>query len=376
MRPLIALVTRLDMKLTFVIGDISACGGTERVTIEIARELAQSGHEVSILSLFGPAKPWFSVPSTILVRSTNLEPAKGSLRRSLAISRCLEYEACEPSLDAMILVDTILFAFCVPWLWRSSIKIICWEHFNLSTSHGTPMRNVARFLASRLSDKVVVLTERDAETWRRSFKITSRVQAVSNPIPLFPQYDLTGVRPSQNDLIVLAVGRLTHQKGFDLLLRAWAALDCSTRKGWILRIVGSGEEAATLKALAVELHIDGSIVFVGHLRDVACEYLNASLYVMSSRWEGLPMSLLEAQHFGLPCVSFDCPTGPREVLANESGLLASPENPATLAHSLSDLMRHPAKRAKLAAAALSNSKRYGLPVIVEEWRQLLSDTLG
>jgi glycosyltransferase involved in cell wall biosynthesis len=112
------------------------------------------------------------------------------------------------------------------------------------------------------------------------------------------------------------------------------------------------------------------VVFVGQVREIAREYRNASLYVMSSRWEGLPMTLLEAQHFGLPSVSTDCPTGPREVLSGGSGLLVKPEDHMALANGLIDLLCQPEKRAEMAAAARKNVLRYQSEVIRREWECL------
>jgi glycosyltransferase involved in cell wall biosynthesis len=358
------------MKLLFAIGDISATGGTERVTTEIAAALVEAGHDVTILSLFGPAEPFFDMSDAVSVKAAGLEPAGGSLRRAAAIARCLHDEAHRSGVQAMVLVDSILFAFCAPWAWRAPVKIICWEHFNLTTSHGTKMRDLARLAASRLSDRIVVLTERDAEAWRRKYRITERVRAIWNPIPRFPVSDPALRRPEAQPAILLAVGRLTRQKGFDLLLHAWHRLG-EARNGWSLRIVGGGKEESALKALARELSIDNSVVFVGQARDVASEYRAATLYVMSSRWEGLPMTLLEAQHFGLPSVSTDCPTGPREVLSGGSGLLVKPEDPRALADGLAALMVDHERRAAMGLAASENAQRYRPEGIRREWEAML-----
>lgn len=358
----------------FVVGDISAYGGTERVTTEIAAALAQAGHEVAIVSLFGPAEPWFDMPETVRVKSAGLRQADGSFRRAAAISRRLRAEARQSGADAMVLVDTILFAFCVPWVWRSPVKVICWEHFNLTTRHGKRMRDFARLAASRLSDRVVVLTERDADAWRKKYRITDRVQAIWNPIPRFPETHQIRSPSAGEPLVALAVGRLTLQKGFDLLLRAWARV-VQEKDDWILRIVGGGEKEATLKALAAELGIVESVVFVGPVRDMTVEYKAADLFVLSSRWEGLPMTLLEAQYFGLPSVSTDCPTGPREVLSTGSGLLVEPENPAALAEGLVALMSNLEERAEMTRAARKNAERYQSEAIRREWETMF-ESLG
>lgn len=359
------------MKLLFVIGDISAYGGTERVTTEVAAALAEAGHDVSILSLFGPAEPWFDMPDSVCVISAGLDQAGGSLRKASAISRCLWQEAIRSRAEALILVDSILFAFCVPWVWRSSFKIVCWEHFNLTTNHGTRMRDLARLSASRLSNKIVVLTERDARAWQKKYRIKDRVQAIWNPTPRFSKNDTPSLCHKDGSGVALAVGRLARQKGFDILLQAWSQIGAA-RKGWVLRIVGSGEEASSLKALSFELGIDDSVVFVGQVHDVASEYCAASLFVMSSRWEGLPMTLLEAQYFGLPIVSTDCPTGPHEVLSGGSGSLVKSENPQALADGLNDLMSDASKRAEMVDAAKKNAQRYQPEGIRKEWEAMFA----
>ncbi len=342
------------------------------MTTEVATALAEAGHTVSILSLFGAATPWFDINDTISVTSAGLEPAGGSFYRAAAISNRLFKESIRRDLDAVILVDSILYSFCIPWAWFSKTKILCWEHFNLSTSHGTSMRSLGRLAASRLCDKVVVLTERDAAAWRTRYRISERVQAIWNPIPRFAAYQSSP--GDQQPRIALAVGRLTAQKGFDVLLKAWSELG-NARDGWVLRIVGGGEDETSLKALADDLDVTESVVFVGQVRDVAAEYRAASLYVMSSRWEGLPMTLLEAQHFGLPSVSTDCMTGPREVLSCNNGILVKEEDPVDLARGMARLMASPALRLEQGAAARENASRYAASSISRQWEEMLESLL-
>ena len=227
---------------------------------------------------------------------------------------------------------------------------------------------MARLAASRLADRVVVLTERDADAWRQRFGIGERVCAIWNPIPHFDE------KPSPLDerrKTVLAVGRLTKQKGFDLLLGAWKRLG-KVRDGWTLRIVGGGKGEAMLKQIASEQGIVDSVVFVGQTRAVVQEYRAASIYVMSSRWEGLPMTLLEAQYFGLPSVATDCPTGPREVLAKGSGRLVKSEDPQALADELAELMANPQEQATMARAAQENARRYRPEGIWQKWEALFA----
>jgi glycosyltransferase involved in cell wall biosynthesis len=361
------------MKLLFVLGDISASGGTERATAEITSALSEAGHAVEIVSLFGPARPYFNVRPEIKVRAAGLKEARGSLFRLLRISRRMYSECRASKADVIVLVDTILFAFCVPWLAFLRSRIVCWEHFNLSTDHGSTLREVARLAAAKLGSRIVVLTDRDASAWRARFRINTSVQAIWNPIPRFDDQPASPFeQPVVQRRVVLAVGRLSYEKAFDVLLQAWRLLG-NAKYGWVLRIVGAGDQEGVLKELADKLEVSESVEFPGHSRDIAAEYRNATVYVMSSRREGLPMTLLEAQHFGLPSVSTDCVTGPREILSCDNGLLVPVENPAMLADGLSAVMTDPGLRQRLSQAARLNAGRFDVNAIRERWESLFDE---
>ncbi|MCI5134753.1 MAG: glycosyltransferase family 4 protein [Candidatus Electrothrix sp. AW2] len=360
------------MKLLFVVSDISACGGTERATVEIASALSETEHDVTVLSLFGPADPFFKLSDKVRICSVGLKEARKSIRRSVLISQALYSQCLAHQAEAMILVDTILFVFCLPWLPLSRTRIICWEHFHLGTDHGRKMRRFARCAAAKLSDHIVVLTERDVDAWRDKYGVQDRIQAIWNPAPRFAVTDMVEKMYSIESRTVLAVGRLTYQKGFDVLLKAWNLLD-SDRSGWKLRIVGDGEEFAQLTALAKKFKITGSVIFAGRSQKIEEAYRNAAIYVLSSRREGLPMTLLEAQRFGLPCVSTDCETGPREVLSCNNGLLVPVEDPTALAQGLKTVMENLELRRRFSHAALQNVDRYDVGTVGNQWELLLSE---
>jgi glycosyltransferase involved in cell wall biosynthesis len=174
--------------------------------------------------------------------------------------------------------------------------------------------------------------------------------------------------------IVLSVGRLSPEKGFDVLLAAWQLLGYA-RDGWLLRLVGSGPEENALKLLVQELSIDGSVFVVGQSRDLEREYRAASIYVMSSRRKGFGMVLLEAQHFGLACISTDCETGPRKLLAPNSGILVPVDDAQSLADNLARLMSEPELRVSMGHAAFANAENYRPIKIRRQWQQLFEQLL-
>ena len=211
-------------------------------------------------------------------------------------------------------------------------------------------RNDVR-LAARY-ERFVVLTEEDKGYWPG----LPNLRVISNP----RTFVLPEPAPLSNPT-VLAVGRYTHQKGFDLLLKAWRMIDT---RGWTLRIAGSGEPLDDVP----------ENVITGPSTTIIDEYRNAAFLVLSSRYEGLPMVLLEAQAAGLPIVSFACKCGPRDVLTDGvDGLLIPEGDVAALAAGIKRLMDDEDLRRTMGAAAFRNSERYGKELIMALWDKLFHE---
>lgn len=201
-------------------------------------------------------------------------------------------------------------------------------------------------------DRFVVLTEEDKGYWGdlRNIRVIPNPRTFTLPEPA-----------SLQSHTVLAVGRYTHQKGFDLLLKAWRSLDT---EGWTLRIAGSGEPLGDLP----------SNVVTGPAEDIIEEYRNAAFLVMSSRYEGLPMVLLEAQAAGLPVVSFACKCGPKDVITDgEDGILVPEGDIEGLAAGMKKLMDDMPLRRSMGAAAFSHSDRYDKERIMSLWENLFQE---
>ena len=201
-------------------------------------------------------------------------------------------------------------------------------------------------------DRFVVLTEEDKGYWgnRANIRVIPNPRTFTLPEPA-----------SLQSHTVLAVGRYTHQKGFDLLLQAWNMIDT---KGWTLRIAGSGEPLENLPANVV----------TGLSTDIIEEYRNAAFLVMSSRYEGLPMVLLEAQAAGLPIVSFACKCGPRDVITDGvDGILVPEGDIEGLANGMKRLMTDESLRHDMGAAAFRHSERFDKEKIMMQWEKLFHE---
>ncbi|HDG9823435.1 TPA: glycosyltransferase family 4 protein [Acinetobacter nosocomialis] len=296
--------------ICFLIGNLNHSGGTERVTTLIANALAEKGYNIFILNLVNGTQPFFKLNNKIEVAT--LYPQVVSMKRHLlgTILKIRSY-AKNNNIDTLIDVDSILSVFSVPALFGLKIKHICWEHFNFKVDLGSSFRRLGRRLAAHYCDYVVTLTERDKGFWQSAIKKrNAEIITIINPSPY---KDIINI-PKKENKTILAVGRLTYQKGFDLLLKIWADIH-RDYPDWKLLIVGEGEDRADLENFIQHNKIT-NIQLPGRTQDIDSYYRQASIFCLSSRFEGLGMVLLEAQAYGLPIVSFDCDVGPSEIISD------------------------------------------------------------
>ena len=362
------------INITFVVHTLETVGGTERATVLIANGLAALGHRVRIVATWGAGHVFALHPD---VQLHALRASQGSFKRSFlpTLWRLRALWRREVP-DVVIGVDTSIMLLVLPAVSGLPSVRVGWEHFNFNTTFNRPKGplnrwRLGRVLAGRFAHAVVVLTRRDAELWRaRLPRLRAHLQVIANPLSFS-----AGARPPSREAgqpkVVLSVGRLTEQKGFDLLLDAWARLEPDF-PDWRLHIVGgAGEEESNLRAQATGAGLQ-RVAFVGQVTNIHDHYVGAALYCLSSRYEGLPMVLLECLTFGLPVVAFDCETGPREVIEHEAnGLLVPPNDAAALASALRRVMSDGALRSAMGERARAAAPQFELDEILPQWLRLL-----
>jgi glycosyltransferase involved in cell wall biosynthesis len=355
------------MNICIFLHNISAGGGTERMAVSLANELMQRGHNLHIVSLAPAVKSFFSLNPGITLHSLNIPLTQLATRYIVAIKKLRAFLK-NNAADVIIDVDVILSMISIPACWRASTKVIAWEHYNYFVKRESKVRVLGRKLAARKAAAVVTLTEEDARNYKNNCTCKAKIIAISNFITALP-----AEAASPDNHIVLAVGHLIHRKGFDMLIKAWGLLKAEGLDGWKLHIAGDGEEKENLLELVRTAQVEQDVVFLPPTTNIAGYYLAASVYVMSSRAEGLPMVLIEALSFGLPAVSFNCKLGPAEIIRdNIDGFLVPPEDVQGLKNKLQTILRRDDLRKTMAAQARENAKRFLSDKIIDRWESLLN----
>lgn len=378
------------LKIVYLTPALYMAGGVERVLTLKANYFAEHfGYDITIILTEGCDKPLFyKLSDKIKVINLNIgfeelwtcsfvKKIFVYLKKQRQFKKALTKELmliC-PDVTVSLLRREINFINDIPDGSRKigELHINRANYRNFSTQNvGIVKRLFAKYwsynLVSHLRrlDKLVVLTEKDREAWVE----LDNVVAIPDPLSLSPQT----VSPLTENRVV-AVARYSHEKGIDLLLRAWAIAE-KRASGWRLDVFGDGDRTP-YNQLIEDLHIDGSRCELhGRTDNVEAEYVNSSIFVLSSRFEGFGMVLTEAMACGLPVVSFDCPWGPRSIITDGAdGLLVENGNVEALTDGLTRLMGDADLRQTMAANGIKNVQRFSIEHISESWKELFESTV-
>lgn len=349
------------VKLLYVVNGIRGSGGLERVLLHKATYLTEKyGYAVTILVLNeAPGEPFYPISPVVRIRHFH---ASG---RALAYLRAyrtgLREAVAQVQPDVVCVCDDGLKGLLVPLLLPRSRPALVYErHASLELMRSRWQKAVMRPLA-RVYDRLVLLTQGNVNEWGVPGAVV-----IPNPLPVFPDEAQPRKKPQ-----ILCVGTLSHNKGQDLLIEAWARI-AARHPEWSVQVYGYGDPAPWI-ALAADSGVAGRIEFHQPVADIAAKYRDASLLVLPSRSEGFGMVLLEAMSLGTPCISFDCPSGPGDILTNGvDGILVPPGDVVGLANAMEDLINDPARREALAYQARISSGKYAIEEIAQRWHELLS----
>lgn len=368
------------MKIAYVINNMWYSGGQTRVIANKLNYWAEQGHDVYLLTADQFENgDFYKIDSRVhrvdyrigYVGTDELSKWKKAIKIPqllLRHRRLLKATLAEIQPDVVVSMydRTIYF---MPFLRDKSVKVVEAHGGRYTWTYSRPglfgrLLNALELCFLRYFDRLVVLTEEDISKWN-----VKKISYVHNANTFYPEE-----ASSLTEKVVIAVGRHGEQKNFENLVEAWAIVHAK-HPDWTLKICGQGLE--NLDKLIDQLGLRDSIVCKQSMHMIR-EYQEASICALSSRHEGMPMCLLEAQATGLPIVSYACECGPRDIIKHgETGLLIEElGNQEKLAEGLITLIEDDALRVKMGAAARERAKLFSPEAIMKRWEELFKDLIA
>jgi len=367
------------MRVTMLIYDLG-CGGAERVQSAMANFWAAKGWSVTLMTVTGSSKPdFYELHPAVCRRSLGIasdsySPVTAMLKNAARL-RVLRRTIRESAPDAVISFQIHENVLAILSCLGMRVPVLVSERIDPSHEQAGWTWDFLRRMVYPLASRVVVQTE----SVRAYFGNTVRRKILVIPNPVRRLGCTTGASgPSYGvgTRTLIAAGRLVPQKGFDLLIRAFADV-AREYPDWKLVICGQGPMRGELESLRDGLGLSGRVFLPGISKVLETEFSDADLFVLSSRFEGFPNVLCEAMSVGLPAVSFDCPNGPRDVVRDGlDGLLVPPEDVPALAAALGRLMGDEAERRLMSTRAPEVAERFSAERAMGLWEEAIHGAMN
>lgn len=374
----------INMKIVYCIYQLGFDGGVERVLTSKVNYLKSHGYDVSIVTCDYDGRPTaYGIDPSIPITNFGLKYAEdfavplhkriiNTVRKMKVHKRLMEDYLMRERPDIVVTTHLVETSF-LPNIKDGSKKVLelhASSQMYIQEKHPKPyslhsllvkcyewrdMYNLSKF------DAVGCLTEEDYILRGKP----RNMYVIPNPIP----FDPIG-QSKLEDKVVLAVGRLAHEKNFASLIDVWSSI-AHKYPDWKLRIVGGGYLAGALEEQIHKLGLESSVELLPFDKNIQSRYLGASIYTMTSVFEGMPMTLIEAQAMGLPIISYTCPCGPRDVVTHgETGYLVALGDKADFAKHLELLIDDVELRKRMGRAAVVSSQRYNIESVMSQWKEL------
>lgn len=375
------------MKILYAVERVNLRGGYDRIIIEKANYLAEHGCEVILcVSSHALSKPFYPISKkvklvdfdidfdqqykhSLFIRAYLYKKLMHCYRKKLSNLLNIEH----PDIVITTLGREIDFITDIN---DGSVKVgeshIAKEYvrnFHLLEQRGFIYRMLARSWRKKVEkaagklDALVLLTEHDADSWTGIAKTV----VIPNSLPFYPLISSTC-----DNKQAIYVGRFNEQKGLEYLVDAWAKV-YRRHPDWTLHLYGDGEQKNMLENLIKDAKLQDVVIIHQPTPQIMDRYLESSIFVLTSRFEGLPMVLIEAMACGLPIVSFNCPWGPADIIKNEEdGFLVEYLNTDDEAERICQLIENPQLRKTMGTNARKNIRRYERDTVMKQWTELFA----
>ena len=373
------------MKILYALESVNLAEGFDRVIIEKANYFAEHGYDTIIcVTSHALAEPYFPISEKVRVVDLGLDFHQQyghnlAYRAYIYFTLMHRYKKAMKRLLAAEHPDVVITSLgreidFIADMQDGSVKIGeshiakgFARNFHLMEQRGGLYRLIARHWRRKLEqavrklDALVLLTRHDADSWAG----LTRTEIIPNSMPFFPEQ-----ASSCENKQVIFVGRFSEQKGLNYLIKTWEGV-YKKHKDWTLHMYGEGEQKAILLDLIEKADLTDAVVVHEPTRQIMEKYQESSIFLLTSRFEGLPMVLIEAQACGLPIVSFNCPWGPADIIKNgEDGFLVEYLNTDEAAHRVCQLIENDELRKRMGRQARINVQRYRRDKVMKRWTDL------
>lgn len=352
-------------KIAFFLGQIHGTGGISRVTWIVASSL-KDFFDVSVLGC-SKSNNKYNYPEEVSTAFLFDEVKPVHKRFFETVKRIRKY-VIKNDVDIFVCAGSIFFPAAVLALTGLNTKLICWEHSNFSVTTDHKFQRICRLIGAKFSDKVVVLTKADQKMFKNAFKINN-CDYIYNPVD---DRLVTDVKYDVESKKIISVGRLCYQKNFERLVDI-AQVVLSEHPDWLWHIYGDGENRGIIEKKISDAKLEDKLVLKGNVPDLYSKYKEYSFLVMTSRFEGFPMTLLESTASGIPSIAFDVLTGPNEIIQNEvTGFLVDKESNEEMINKINKLIESETLRKQYSFNCLKHREKYECSNITKCWIELLN----
>ena len=358
------------MKIAFLLSDITNIGGIERVTTMLASSFAQHKElQIEIVSLFH-GRNEINYPLQECIKITYLSDTSNARRphsmmrifKLLTLRTALKRHLQNNKYD-YIIAQAFPLVFLLSTCCQRLDNVYAVEHVHCRY-YNSIIRHIRNKIYTRVKN-IIVLTDKDKAFFDQYFP-TNKTIKISNPCDVNDIYN-----SKLENKVIISVGRLEYQKGYDTLIDVFRMVNMRY-PDWQLKIYGDGTLRHDLQAQITKLKLNDTVELCGTTNDIKSCLRGASIFVASSRFEGFHMGLVEAMSQGVPCISFDCPNGPSDIIVHgKNGLLVENQDTQALHDALIYLIERPDKRRAMGKCALESVNRFSTATIARKWIGLL-----
>lgn len=360
------------MNICFFLGGFHKNGGIGRVTAMLANQMAQSdNYHVTALCYYNPNLPNIYDVSPLIEQYFFLKTYSNMTKQLFygGVKRLRQFILAN-NIDVLIACGALFYPISVLACKGIRTKCICWEHSDPEGNNDHKGQYWARKFGIKRSDVNVVLTKRALKVFKEKYGAENTVQ-IYNPVDE-AVFNSAGKYNKESKKII-SVGRLSYQKNFELAINI-ASRILPGHPEWMWDVYGTGEDYDKLQRLIEENGISKQFHLCGQVTDLYERYVNYSIMVMTSRYEGFPMSLLEGLGNGLPLVSFDIPTGPGEIIEDKvNGYLVDPFDVDCIVQRLEKMMADENMLVRMSIAGKQKADAFSQKEIISSWNKLLAE---